>query len=160
MVAPSLVDFWCMLCFHPFPLFKWHHSRLHSWKSQMLQFCACFQILSVTSLLSVPALLSRNQLLLDHVSFAPGKVEPCLATLDSNSATGPDGISSHVLKACSALAHPLCTLFTLSFALSHLPSAWKWANITSLHKKGAKTTDLFAYFQSSARSWNPSSQLT
>ena len=30
-------------------------------------------------------------------------------------------------------------LFTLSFAQGHLPFAWKSANITALHKKGAKT---------------------
>ena len=39
------------------------------------------------------------------------------------------------------IAHPLSlsVLFTLSFAQGHLPSAWKSANITALHKKGAKT---------------------
>ena len=30
-------------------------------------------------------------------------------------------------------------IFTLSFTQGHLPSAWKSANITALHKKGAKT---------------------
>ena len=59
------------------------------------------------------------------------------------------------------MAHPLSTLFTLSFALGHLLSTWKSANITALHKKGQKLNLLtLAYFQSSARSWNPSSQLT
>ena len=74
------------------------------------------------------------------MSFSPDKVESLLSNLDSDSATGPDSISPHVLKACStALAHPLSVLFTLSFAQGHLPSAWKSANITALHKKGAKT---------------------
>ena len=63
-----------------------------------------------------------------------------LSNLDSDSATGPDGISPRALKSCSsALAHPLSVLFTLSFAQGHLPSAWKSANITALHKRGAKT---------------------
>ena len=62
-----------------------------------------------------------------------------LSNLDSDSATGPYGISPHVLKTCSAaLAHPLSVLFTLSFAQDHLPTAWKSANITALHKKGAE----------------------
>ena len=44
------------------------------------------------------------------------------------------------LKTCtSALAHPPSVLFTLSFAQGHLPYAGKSANITTLHKKGAKT---------------------
>uniref|UniRef100_A0A8C4NHM8 Reverse transcriptase domain-containing protein n=1 Tax=Eptatretus burgeri TaxID=7764 RepID=A0A8C4NHM8_EPTBU len=42
-------------------------------------------------------------------------------------------------KCSSALAHPLSVLFILSFAQGHLPSAWKSANITALHKKGAKS---------------------
>ena len=51
-------------------------------------------------------------------------VEKFLVTLDSISATGPDGISSLVLKMCStALAHPLSALFTLSFTRGHIPCA-------------------------------------
>ena len=62
-----------------------------------------------------------------------------LSNLDSDSATGPDGISPRVLKTCSsALTYTLSILFTLSFA-RYLPCAWKSANITALHKKGAKT---------------------
>ena len=79
------------------------------------------------------------------MSFSPDKVESLLSNLDSDSATGPDGISPRVLKTSSAaLAHPLFVLFTLSFAQGHLPSARKSANITALHKKGAKT-DLCNY---------------
>ena len=75
--------------------------------------------------------------------FAREKVEKFLEAIDSDSATGPDGISSRVRKTCSAaLADPLSALFTLSFARCHLPSAWKYANIKVLHKKGAKTDPL------------------
>ena len=63
-----------------------------------------------------------------------------LSNLNSDSTTGPDGISPCVRKTCSAArAHPLSVIFTLSFSQSHLPSAWKSANITALHEKGAKT---------------------
>ena len=63
-----------------------------------------------------------------------------MINLDSNSATGPDGIGPRVLKTCSAaLAHPLSVLFTFSFAEGHLTTACKSANITALHTKGAKT---------------------
>ena len=106
--------------------------------------------------LSVPTSPSHTQLFLDSVSFSPDKVESLLSNLDSDSATGPDGISPRVLKSCSAaLSHPLSVLFTLSFSQGHLPSAWKSANITALHKKGQKqipaTTDQSAFSQSSAR---------
>ena len=61
----------------------------------------------------------------------------------TDSATGPDGISSRVLKSCSAaLAHPSSTLLTLSFALVHLLSAWKSASVTVLHKKLQKRIPL------------------
>ena len=58
------------------------------------------------------------------MSFAPENVEKIPATLDSDSAIGPDGINSRVLKTCSAaLAHPLSAIFTLSFGRGHLPFA-------------------------------------
>ena len=83
---------------------------------------------------------TKRALSLDSVSFSSDKVESLLSNLDSDSATCPDRISSRVLKTCSsALAHPLSVLFTLSFAQGHLPSAWKSANITALHKKCVKT---------------------
>ena len=97
-------------------------------------------------------------------SFAPEKVDNFLSMLDSDSATGPDSISSCFLKTCfPALAHPVSALFTLSLSLCHRTSAWKSANITALHKNVKTliilTTDPSDYFQSSARSWNPSLQL-
>ena len=58
--------------------------------------------------LSAHTLPSRTQLSLDSVSFCSDKVESLLSNLDSDSVTGPDGISPRVLKSCSsALAHPL-----------------------------------------------------
>jgi len=79
-------------------------------------------------------------------------VESLLSTLNSDSATSPDGISLRVLKTCSAaLAQPLSVLFTLSFAQGHLPSAWKSDYITALHKKVQKqipaTTDQSTFSQ-------------
>ena len=83
---------------------------------------------------------SRTQQLLRIVSFTTEKVEKILSTLDFDSATGLDGISSHMLKTCSAaIALPLSALFTLQFAQGHLLSAWKLASITALHKKVQKT---------------------
>ena len=90
--------------------------------------------------LSLPTLPSHTQLFLDSVSFSANNVESLLSNLNSDSATGPDGISTCVLKTCSAaLAHPLSVLFTFAFAHCHLPSAWKSANNTTLQKTGAET---------------------
>ena len=79
--------------------------------------------------LLAPTLTHHNQLLRYSVSFALDKLLKFLANLDS--ANGLDGISSRVLKSCSAnLALPLFALFTLSFTIGNLPSAWKSANNT------------------------------
>ena len=84
----------------------------------------CVSNSSLSLSFSVPTLPTCTQLLLDSVPFAPEKVEKFLGTLNSDSTTGPDGIGSHILNNCSAaLALPLSSLFTLSFALGHLPSA-------------------------------------
>ena len=125
----------------------------------MPKLCVCFYILFTNPSLSGPTLPSHTQLFLDSVSFSPDKVESLLSNLDSDSATGPDSISPRVLKTCSAaLDHPL------SFTQGHLPSGWKSANITTLHKKLQKqilaTTDQSAFSKSSARLRNPSSLLT
>ena len=125
----------------------------------------CIEILCPKPIAFSTHLTQSHPTIPDSVSFSPDKVESLLSNLDSDSATGPDGISPRVLKTCSsALAHALSVLFTLSFAQGHLPSAWKSANITPLHKKVQKqipaTTDQSAFSQSSARLWNPSSLQT
>ena len=90
------------------------------------------------------------------VCFAPEKVEVsgnswlwlCIWT------------SSHVHQLCptNQFCCPCTSSFTLSFALGlgHLPSAWKSANITALHKKVQNlillNADILAYFESPARS--------
>ena len=89
--------------------------------------------------LSVSILTSHTQLFLDSVSFSLDKVEGLLSKLDSDSATGPGGISPCVLKKHCSCSLSLSVQFTLSFSQDHLPSAWKSGNITALHKKGAKT---------------------
>ena len=67
--------------------------------------------------LSLPTLSSHTQRFLDSVSFSPDKVESLLSNLDSNSATGPDSISPHVLKTCSsALAYSLCSIHPLIYS--------------------------------------------
>ena len=68
--------------------------------------------------LSELTLPSHTQLSLDSVSFSPDKMETLLSNLDSDSATGPGGISPHVRKTCSAaLAHPLSALNSPSHLL-------------------------------------------
>ena len=92
-------------------------------------------------------------------------MESLLSNLDSDSATGPDGISPRVLKACSsALAHP-----SLFYSPSHLLKVichllgnqqTSLPCTKKLQKQIPATTDQSAFSQSSARLWNPSSLQT
>ena len=63
-----------------------------------------------------------------------------LKDLNHNKAQGPDLIPPKVLKElASQLSKPLYTLFNKSLEDSEIPSDWKFALVTALHKKGNKT---------------------
>ena len=56
--------------------------------------------------------------------------------LDTSKAYGPDGIPARLLKECSfQIAPSLCDLFNYSLHIGRLPSEWKAADITPIHKK-------------------------
>ena len=80
-----------------------------------------------------------NPDLLMEVSTSNYKVKDILSKLDINKATGVDGISARILKECAQeLSPPLTLLFNLSFRSGKVPSLWKKANITPVHKADAK----------------------
>ena len=57
--------------------------------------------------------------------------------LDSNKATGPDGIGNRLLKeTASSLASPLSKLFNKSLQNGEFPDIWKVSQVVALHKKG------------------------
>ena len=54
-------------------------------------------------------------------------------------ATGPDGIPARVLRECSyAIALSLCSLFNHSLHTGTVPSEWKSADVSPIHKKDKK----------------------
>ena len=62
-----------------------------------------------------------------------------LVALDSNKATGPDGISCRLLKETAhQIAPSLTQLYNLSVRLGVVSDEWKLANIIPVHKKGEK----------------------
>ena len=66
-------------------------------------------------------------------------VKTYLRKVDPSKASGPDGISGHILKNCStSLCYPLSILFNKSYRSSILPHDWKDANVVPIHKKGDK----------------------
>ena len=62
-----------------------------------------------------------------------------MTNLDTSKASGPDGIPSRLLQACSLeIAPSICELFNYSLHTGHIPSEWKSANVTPVHKKERK----------------------
>ena len=62
-----------------------------------------------------------------------------LTKLNTNKASGPDGISNRFLKACASEITPLLTqIFQMSLNSHNLPEDWRTANISPIFKKGDK----------------------
>ena len=60
-----------------------------------------------------------------------------LRSLKLKTASGPDGISSRMLRGCaSTISSYLSTLFNLSLSTGIVPTAWKTSNITPVYKDG------------------------
>ncbi len=74
---------------------------------------------------------------LSELTLSPDDVLAALLNLDTNKATGPDGIPPRILKECAyQIASSLCLLLNQSLQLSTLPEEWKLANIIPIYKKG------------------------
>ena len=60
-----------------------------------------------------------------------------LYSFDISKSAGPDGVYPQVLKELSwELAKPLHYIFEASIQSAKIPTDWKDANITAIHKKG------------------------
>ena len=67
------------------------------------------------------------------------EVSQCLMNLDTLKAFGSDGIPSRLLKACRLeIAPSVCELFNHSLHTCRIPSEWKSADVTPVHKKERK----------------------
>ncbi|XP_045454558.1 uncharacterized protein LOC123663965 [Melitaea cinxia] len=62
-----------------------------------------------------------------------------LRNLDTNKASGPDGIPARVLKTCAPELSPVLTrLYHLSLKSAQVSKAWKIANVQPVPKKGSR----------------------
>ena len=87
-----------------------------------------------------PDIQNRTAKHLSHVNFRPRDIKRKLHKLDTNKASGPDGISAKVLKNCAVeLAAPLAKLFRFSFSRGYFPSQWKVASVVPVHKKNSRS---------------------
>lgn len=76
---------------------------------------------------------------LSDIAITSNDVKDILVNLDASKAVGPDLISPRILKnTASVICVPLSMLFNKSLSLSKIPSIWKQANVTPVHKKGTR----------------------
>ena len=81
----------------------------------------------------------KTDLQLSDIKLSVEEVAKCLSTLDTSKAGGPDGIPTRLLKDCGhQIAPSICNMFNLSLLLGKLPSEWKLADATPIHKKDSK----------------------
>ena len=74
---------------------------------------------------------------LDSISCSSEDVHQLLTSLPSKTASGPDGISSQMLKmSASSIAPHLSALFNLSLSTGSVPTDWKLSHITPVYKAG------------------------
>jgi len=77
---------------------------------------------------------------LEDIVFTEQDVEKKLRELQEDKSSGPDDISSKVLKECAdKLRKPLAMIFRKSLDEQELPVDWKKASVTPIHKGGDKT---------------------
>ena len=88
---------------------------------------------SSTSLPNVPP---HAAIKIEQLVVQPEYVYKILSQLDTNKATGPDGIGNLILREASVpLAEPLANLFNYCISLGYFPDIWKIANVLPLYKK-------------------------
>lgn len=87
-----------------------------------------------------PILLQRTRKKLNFLNIQVSNVQRILEKLNVSKATGPDGVSPHLLRSCAAeVASPLTLIFTECFSETCWPSIWKSARIVPVHKKDSKS---------------------
>ncbi len=73
-----------------------------------------------------------------HITV-PG-VEKLLNSLNTNKATGPDGLSGRLLKETAKSTAPLIrAIFQRSLETGSLPEVWKTATVSPIYKKGSRS---------------------
>jgi len=75
--------------------------------------------------------------LLSSITCSQECIQQLLSTMKTKTASGPDNISSHMLKNTARSISPfLHELFNLSLSTGKLPSEWKISNVTPIPKSG------------------------
>ena len=74
-----------------------------------------------------------------EITLGPNGVPKLLNNLKIHKASGPDGLSTEVLKECSSEIAPILALiYNESFAQGTVPDDWRQGNLAPIFKKGEK----------------------
>jgi len=112
-------------------------------------FQSIYSISSSTVDQTYPDVINPN--LLSNINITAADVEGILNYININKAPGVDNLSARILRSCATeLSVPLARLFNLSLTSGVMPTLWKSANITPIHKgeKGnlSRIIDLLPYY--------------
>lgn len=88
---------------------------------------------------AVPNYPLRTNHVISDLICAKDEILSLLLNLEVTKSSGPDGISSRILKECAReLAPSLTYLFNISLSTGELPGDWKKANVVPIHKSGER----------------------
>ena len=106
----------------------------HVSKANLLNclFSSCFSPQSPSSIEHHPDL--------SNTECSEEEVGRLLCSLKTKTSTGPDGISSHMLRnTAHSISTSLCNLFNRSLSSGCFPAEWKCSNVTPVFKAGDKS---------------------
>ena len=102
-------------------------------------FASVFKISSPKQSSVLNATPLRTDLQLSEMTFSEEDILNYLGNPDVSKSSGPDGILPRLLKECrEQITSSLCKLFNISLSTGCVPSAWKSAHMTPIHKKDSK----------------------
>ena len=82
----------------------------------------------------------QYQTAITDIIISIADIEKKISDLRSSPSTGPDGISTTLLKHCKdCLSLPLSIIYRKSLDTGEVPQAWRDANVTPIFKKGKKS---------------------
>ena len=99
----------------------------------------CNQCIPIVTNSVLPALNYKTNKRIDQILVDINDIIPLVRKLNSNKATGSDGISAKMLLLCGeTVATPLHIIFRNILHTGIYPDMWKRANVTPIHKKNSK----------------------
>ena len=106
-------------------------------KAELLNKYFCSVFLSATPDINIDQTNNslRTEMEISQIQMSVDDVTKHLIGLDTSKACGPDGIPARLLRECSQqIAPSLCGIFNQSLSSGQIPTEWKSADITPIHK--------------------------